>query len=96
MTRRVCLLHDDARLHTANVAKQLLDFFGWNFLNSPPPLFPRLCAFRLLSVHFSENVREWKQIFNGGGDGRQVEDKGDSVRVLREHEQINFLLTTCI
>lgn len=40
MTRRVCLLHDDARLHTANVAKQLLDFFGWNFLNSPPHYSP--------------------------------------------------------
>ncbi|KAL4143904.1 hypothetical protein QTP88_006158 [Uroleucon formosanum] len=32
----VCLLHDNARPHTANVTKQLLDSFGLDVLNHPP------------------------------------------------------------
>lgn len=36
LTRGVCLLHDNARPHTANATKQLLDSFGWDVLNHPP------------------------------------------------------------
>lgn len=36
LTKGVCLLHDNARPSTANATKQLLDSFGWDFLNHPP------------------------------------------------------------
>ena len=35
LTKGVCLLHDNARLHTANASKALLDSFGWDILNHP-------------------------------------------------------------
>ena len=43
LTKGVCLLHDNARPHTANVTKQLLDTFGWDVLDHPshsPDLAP--------------------------------------------------------
>ncbi|VVC28199.1 Ribonuclease H-like domain,Transposase, type 1 [Cinara cedri] len=36
LTSGICLLHDKARPHTANVTKQLLDSFGCDVLNHPP------------------------------------------------------------
>uniref|UniRef100_A0A2S2PDL6 Mariner Mos1 transposase n=1 Tax=Schizaphis graminum TaxID=13262 RepID=A0A2S2PDL6_SCHGA len=35
LTRGVCLLHDNARSHTANFLKQFLELFGWDVLNRP-------------------------------------------------------------
>uniref|UniRef100_A0A2S2P1P4 Mariner Mos1 transposase n=1 Tax=Schizaphis graminum TaxID=13262 RepID=A0A2S2P1P4_SCHGA len=53
LTRGVCLLHDNARLLTANVMKQFSDSFGWDVLNRP------------LFVHFPEEAYRWKKIFYG-------------------------------
>lgn len=36
ITKGVCLLHDNARPHTANLTKALLDSFGWDVLDHPP------------------------------------------------------------
>lgn len=33
LTKGVCLLYDNARPHTANATKQLLDSFGWDIIN---------------------------------------------------------------
>ena len=35
LTKGVCLLHDNARPHTANASKAILDSFGWDILNHP-------------------------------------------------------------
>lgn len=36
LTSGVCLLHDNAHHHTARLAVELLDGFGWNVLIHPP------------------------------------------------------------
>ena len=36
LTKGVCLLHDNARPHTANVTTHLLDSFGWDIIGHPP------------------------------------------------------------
>lgn len=36
LTKEVCLLHDDAHLHTARATQKLLQQFGWDVLAHPP------------------------------------------------------------
>lgn len=80
LTKGVCLLHDNARPHTANVPKQLLSSYGWDVL-SHPPYFPDLVPsdyhlFTSLKMHMGgkrfssdeevmEEVKKWSKELAG-------------------------------
>lgn len=76
LIKGVCLLHDNARLHTANVTKELLALCKWDVLNHPAnslDLAPSDCyLFTSLKLHMcgrrfstdeevNEEVEKWTE-----------------------------------
>lgn len=98
LTRGVCLLHDNARPHTALATKALLDSFGWDVLNHPPyspdlapsdyHLFTSLKA-HMGGIKFSTDEQVQKEVLEWGkGLAGEFFEKGIKKLVPR--------LTTCI
>lgn len=59
LAKEVCLLHDNARPHTANATKQIMNSLGWDVLNH----------LRVPLTCLLESAHGWNNIFNERGNG---------------------------
>jgi len=55
LSSKVLFFHDNARLHTANRTRELLDHFGWQVLDHPP-YSPDLAP---SDYHLFPNMKTW-------------------------------------
>ena len=60
LTRGMCLLHDNARLHSAHVNTALLEKFKWDILDDPPYSPDLVPSDFLLFLHLKKLLAEKK------------------------------------
>ena len=81
LTKGVCLLHHNARSHTANATKELLALFKWDVLKHPahfPDLAPSdYCLFTSLNLHMGGKR------FSTDKEVKREVDKGVGGKLLR-------------